>query len=403
MTAFPTQSGRSTERVLIAGAGPVGLATALALARADVPVTVLEKGSGPGTASRASTLHPPALEFLAELGVVEEIEQLGLRSQTFQQRSRSEGLVAEFDLAVLADETDFPYRVQLEQDKICRLLAEALQMYDHAEVRTGRTVRDVRQAEGGVSVVSEVEDGESEAGGHWLVGADGAHSAVRQALDIAHEGITYPQRFLVLSTPDELRDVLPDIALVNYVSDPGEWVVLLRTPDHWRLLFPVGTDEDEAAVTAPDALQARVQAVAPRDEPWNLVQHSLYEIHQRVAERFRDGRVLLAGDAAHLNNPLGGMGMNSGLLDAWSLSRRLADVWHGRAGDEVLDEYATRRREVALDVVDRETRANKQRMEADGAERDRAIDELRAVAADPDRARDHLRRITLLEAARTTL
>ncbi len=393
------------EAVVIVGAGPVGLATGLALARADVPVVVLERGDGPGTASRASTLHPPALEFMAELGVVEAIERLGLPSQTYQLRGRSEGLVAEFDLGVLAQDTAFPYRVQLEQDKICSILMDELRTHGGVEVRTGHGVTGVRQDGDGVVATAGLSDGgTAEVTGRWLVGADGAHSAVRGSLGIEHEGITYPQRFLVVSTPDELRDVLPDIALVNYVSDPGEWVVLLRTPDHWRVLFPVGPDEDADVATSPDALQARLQAVAPRSGPWRIAQHSLYEIHQRVATTFRDGRVLLAGDAAHLNNPLGGLGMNSGLLDAWSLSARLADVWHGRRGEDVLDEYAERRRRVALDVVDRETRANKARMEErDPQARAAHLDDQRDLAKDPERLRTHLRRVTLLDVARTTL
>jgi 2-polyprenyl-6-methoxyphenol hydroxylase-like FAD-dependent oxidoreductase len=239
--------------------------------------------------------------------------------------------------------------------------------------------------------------------GDWLVGADGAHSAVRTALGIEHAGFSYPERFLVVSTPLDLRDHLPDLASVNYISDPDEWLVLLQTPDHWRVLFPVPGDADLDAVTTPDALQARLQSVVALDQPWPVLQSSAYEIHQRVATTFRAGRVLLAGDAAHLNNPLGGLGMNSGLLDAWSLSTRLLDVLGG-ADDTTLDDYARLRREVALEVVDRQTRANKQRLEErDPAARVAHHAEMRALAADPDRAREHLRQTTLLASARTHL
>lgn len=392
----------TTDGVLVAGGGPVGLATALALARDDVPVTVLEKGDGPGTASRASTLHPPSLEFLAELDVVDEVEAAGLHAPTFQQRDRTSGVIAEFDLTVLADDTDFPYRVQLEQDKLCRMLRVRLDEHSHASFLTGQQVTGVTQDDEHVTVTTDTADGTATHVGTWLVGADGAHSAVRESLGIEAVGFTYPQQFLVVSTTVELHELIPDLAFVNYVSDPDEWCVLLRTPDHWRVLFPVDADTAHEDAVDDEAVQARLQGVVARDEPWPVVQRSHYEIHQKVAERFRDGRVLLAGDAAHLNNPLGGLGMNTGLQDARSLARRLGDVWHGRTGDDALDEYARLRKEIAHDVVDRDTKANLTRMEdTDPASRARHHDELRALVADPDRLRAHLRRITLLDAART--
>ena len=207
-----------------------------------------------------------------------------------------------------------------------------------------------------------------------------------------------------MSTPVDLRELIPDLASVNYISDPDEWLVLLQTPDHWRVLFPIGADDDLDAAGEPAAIEARLQAVAPRDEPYPVWQFSAYEIHQRVATSFRSGRVVLAGDAAHLNNPLGGLGMNSGLLDAWSLSDRLGAVVVDGADDATLDTYADLRREVALQVVDRQTRANKQRLEErDPAARAAHQAEVAAVAADPDRAREQLLATTLLASARTHL
>lgn len=389
-------------QVLIAGGGPVGLAAALALARQDIPVTVLEKGDGPGTASRASTLHPPSLEFLAELELIDVVQEQGLHAPAFQHRDRTDGVIAEFDLGILADDTAFPYRVQLEQDKLCLILRDHLSIHDHATFLTGQRVVGASQSGDHVEVVTDTADGRVTHRGSWLIGADGAYSAVREAFDIEAEGFTYPQQFLVISTTAPLHELIPDLAHVNYVSDPDEWCVLLRTPDHWRVLFPVDADAVHDQVVDDAAIQARLQGLVPMDGPWPVISRSHYEIQQRVASRFRDGRVLLAGDAAHLNNPLGGLGMNTGLQDAWSLSRRLADLWHGRAGDDTLDEYATLRREVARDVVDRDTQANLRRMEAsDEASRLAHHAELRALVADPVALRAHLRRITLLDAART--
>ncbi len=381
--------------VVIAGAGPVGLATALGLGRRGVEVVVLERGDGPGSASRASTFHPPSLAFLAELGVVDAIERDGLRAPTFQLRDRRTGVVAEFDLGMLAGETPYPYRVQLEQSKLCLLLAQRIADLPHVTLRYGAAVAAVEQDATGVEVVLDAGE---RVGGAWLVGADGAHSAVRRSLGVEHEGFTYAERFLVVSTPLDLRTVVPGLAGVNYVSDPDEWLVLLQTPDHWRVLFPLGPEEALEDARRPERLEERLQRLAPRDEPYPILQSSAYEIHQKVAERFRDGRVLLAGDAAHLNNPLGGLGMNSGLLDAWSLTRRLGDVVVDGADDRELDEYASRRRQVALEVVDRQTRANKQRLE----ERDPQVRaahhrDQAALAADRVAARAYLRRTTLLD------
>lgn len=398
----PAADATSATPVLIAGAGPVGLAAALALAHDGVPVTVLEKGAGPGTASRASTLHPPSLEFLAQLGVIEDVQRQGLHAPAFQHRDRTDGVIAEFDLGILADDTAYPYRVQLEQDKLCLILRDHLAAHDHTTFLTGHRVVDASQDGDSVEVVTETADGTRTHTGSWLIGADGAHSAVRSAFGIEAEGFTYPQQFLVISTTAPLHDLIPDLAHVNYVSDPDEWCVLLRTPDHWRVLFPVDGDAVHDDVVDDEAVQRRLRGLVDLDGPWPVVSRSHYEIHQRVAERFRDGRVLLAGDAAHLNNPLGGLGMNTGLQDAWSLSRRLGDVWHGRAGDDVLDQYATLRREIAQHVVDRDTRANLRRMEAtDAASRAAHHAELRGLVADPVALRAHLRRITLLDSART--
>lgn len=388
------------ERVLIAGAGPVGLSVALALAQRGIPVLVLEKTDGPGSASRASTFHPPSLEFLNELGVVGEVERLGLRAPTYQLRDRDTGVIAEFDLGVLADDTLYPYRVQLEQSKYCQIVADRLADRAAAKIRYAAPVAAARSEDDGVSVTLE---GGEVVRGTWLVAADGAHSAVRRSLGIEHDGFTYGEKFLVVSTAVDLRTLIPDLAPVNYVSDPHEWLVLLQTPDHWRVLFPVGPDERLEDVAAPDALERRLQAVAPRGAPYPILQHSAYEIHQRVAERFRHGRALLAGDAAHLNNPLGGLGMNSGLLDAWSLSTRLADAWE-TGDDATLEDYARLRRQVALEVVDRQTRANKERLEeGDPAVRAEHHRRTAMIAADPAQAREHLLQTTLLASARTHL
>ena len=236
----------------------------------------------------------------------------------------------------------------------------------------------------------------------WLVGADGASSAVRKATDVGFDGFTFDERFLVVSTELDLGEHIPDLSLVNYVSDPEEWLVLLRTPRHWRILFPVAADEPDDVAERPARVAARLAGVVPGvDIP--VAHTTAYRIHQRVASSFRAGDVLLAGDAAHLNNPLGGMGMNSGLHDAVALGRRLADAWHGeRDEDAALDEYARLRREVSVDIVDAQTRKNYNTLASpDPAGRRAAMDELARIAADPVAAREHLRRTCLVSTMRS--
>ncbi|MFI6043807.1 FAD-dependent oxidoreductase [Nocardia sp. NPDC051321] len=374
-----------TPAVVVVGAGPVGLTAALTLAQRGIHVTVLEQGAALATESRASTFHPPTLEMLEKLGVLEPLLEKGIVAETFQYRARGGGEIATLDLGVLAADTAYPFRVQCEQSKLTPILRAALPAT--AEVLFGHQVRSLRADTG--RVVLDTASGPIEA--DWVIGADGAHSAVRQALGVDFHGSTYPERFLVASVDEDLADVLPGIAPINYVFDPDEWLVLLRTPEHWRVLLPTPDGTDDAAELR--RLPARLTAVADLGRPWRLLHASLYRVHQRVTERFRHGRVLLMGDAAHVNNPLGGLGMNSGIHDAVVLAGALADVLGG-APDVVLDRAAAYRRTVAIDHVQRTSHDNWTRLRArDNSGHAR----LRALADDPVAARAYLRRACLLD------
>jgi 3-(3-hydroxy-phenyl)propionate hydroxylase len=338
--------------------------------------------------------------MFAPTGVTEDLLAQGIRAPVWQFRGREEGVVAEFDLSLLADVTPYPFRLQCEQHKLCRILLARLAAFPHARLRWGATVEGVAEDAEGVTV--SLEGGEAVRGA-WLVGADGGRSVVRKSQGIAFDGFTYPERFLVVTTPRDFA--AKGYAISSYVSDPVQWCAMFKVPGKgppglWRVVLPTDPQEGEAALLDHAAAARRVQALIPDAEPYPVVHTNLYAVHQRVAASFRRGRVLLAGDAAHVNNPLGGMGMNFGIHDAVRAATCLADVLDG-AEDALLDRFARQRRHVAQAFLQAMTIQNKRTLEErDPAARAARLAELRATAADPARARAHLLKTSMIEGVR---
>ena len=393
----------SDARALIAGAGPVGMAVALELAHAGIPATVLERADDLTEDLRASTWHPPTLDMLDAIdpSLTPALKAQGLIARHTSFRDRRTGLFAEFDMECLRGETAHPYRVQAEQYKFTRLVAERLKAFPHVTVRFGCKVDAVEQRADRVTVECETAAGRETFSGAYLVGADGAWSAVRQAIGVEFEGFTYPERFYVASTAFDFAQRLERLSYVNYVSDPDEWCVLLRTPDLWRVLFPTRVDERDEDVVSDASTEARLQGVCARPEAYATAHRTIYRVHQRVAKRYRVGRVFLAGDTAHINNPLGGMGMNGGLHDGGNLAGKLVKVLRGEAGEEILDLYERQRRPIAIDYINANTARNKKLLEErDPAVRAASQDEMRRTAEDPARARAFLLKTSMIEALR---
>ena len=389
------------ERGLIAGAGPVGCVAALALARQGVPVTVFEAAPALPPDLRASTFHPPTLDMLDDLGVAQALIGEGLICPRWQHRDRERGIVADWNLETLAGDTRHPYRVQCEQFRLTGIVADRLAATADVEIRFDARVSDVSQDAGQVRVTLETPVGSEIVRGSYLIGADGASSAVRRAIGIGFDGLTFPELWFIASTPYDFSTRFDDLAPIAYVADPEEWFVFVRVPGLWRVLLPARPSETAEEIVDDANVEARMQRVCPKQGRYRIAHRTAYQIHQRVAESYRKGRVLLAGDAAHINNPLGGMGMNGGIHDAVNLAGKLAPVWHGEAAAETLDRYDRQRRPIAIEHVQAATLRNKELLgESDPALRRRRQDDLSEIAADPVTARDYLLRTSMITALR---
>lgn len=392
--------------VLIAGGGPVGLLCAWLLGRRGIRVRLFDDNAGPQADPRAATTHPATLELLAEDGLAEDMARVGLVAPIFQFWDRPSGeLVAQFDHALLTDDTRYPFVVQCEQFKTAKLLLDRVSKLPNVEVLFGHEVIDVRQTDGVVAIDVRSADGDKIHSGGYLIGADGGRSVVRKQSDIPFEGFTWPEQFIVLTTPYDF-EAERGFCFRSYFADPGAWCNCFKVsadgpPGLWRTVFPAGVEQSEADIMSDAGVQARIQSFFPAPRPYEIVHRNLYVTHQRVAETFRTGRVLLAGDAAHVNNPIGGMGLNGGIQDAANLAEKLAQVVIKHAPDELLDLYSRQRRAVAVEFVQEQSIANKKRLEASDPEaRRRNLAELRETAADPARARQFLLRTSMLTSQR---
>ena len=395
------------DRIIVIGAGPVGLCLSLILAQEDVPVCLIEtlgEDNFLEQVPRAGTNHPATLELYDRIGLYPKLEPRGIVAPLFHYWDRHEGrLIAAFDHGYLKEDTRFPYVLQCERIKIVEEALKLANAHPNIDLRLSTTFTGFTQSADGVTAQVTNPVGETEfIDGAYLVSGEGARSIVRKDLGIEFEGFTYPDRTLNIEVAYDFRT--HGYTERNYISDPEEWSNLFHwrgPPDRWRIHFPTRPDDDEAALTHPDALQARLQRFLPTGKPFDIVNSNLYVVHQRVAKKFRMGRTILAGDSAHVNSPIGAMGMNSGVHDAFNLAGKLVKILRKEVGEQVLDRYERQRRHVAVQHTQAQTIRNKRLLaEKDPAVRQKNHDELRRTAEDPKLARAFLLRTSLIESLR---
>jgi 3-(3-hydroxy-phenyl)propionate hydroxylase len=390
------------DKILIVGGGPVGLVLASFLSLRGIPATVFERSEGIPKDLRASTFHPPTLDMLEEIGVTPTLIEQGLVCPTWQFRDRKEGEVATFDLGLLEGETNHPYRLQCEQWKLAKALD--LKARDDAaiDLHYGAEVIDMTQAEDHVDLTVQHSDGtKSQHRGRYVIGADGAGSIVRKAAGITLEGTTIPELFLTMSTDYRFEDAIPNLANIAYITDPDEWVVLLRTPTLWRVMVPTDPTASEAEMYDKAKQNARIQALCPQDGTYEIEHSTAYRVQQRVADRYVAGRAILAGDAAHLNNPLGGMGLNGGVHDAVNLVDKICKIYAGEDASALLGLYERQRRQVCIDTVQEQSIRNRKMMAAKTPEDRKAFhDNMRAIVADPKRHREFVLKSSMIASLR---
>jgi len=380
--------------------------TALALARAGLEVRLFEADNRVNEAPRAASTHPSTLEMLDGLGLINEVLQQGLKAPTFQFRERSSGeLIAEFDHLAIRDDTPYPFVVQLEQHKLANIAIEQLRSLPNARVQMSARVTSLELRDNGIQIEVKAGGNTKAVTGSYLIGADGGRSTVRKLLGIDFEGLTFPERFLVVTTSFDFAKAL-DCAFRNFFFDPEEWVNLFKVRGSddrgaWRVVFPTKVGETDEEALSNESIQRRLQSAFPRSGAYPIVHRNIYHVHQRLAATFQKGRTFLAGDAAHVNNPLGGLGLNCGIHDAVDLASRLIGVLRDQEPPETLSGYDQCRRPINIEYVQRQSIANKRRLEEkDVNARRQYFTFLRKTAADPRRHRAFLLRTSLLDSVR---
>jgi 3-(3-hydroxy-phenyl)propionate hydroxylase/6-hydroxy-3-succinoylpyridine 3-monooxygenase len=379
------------EDVIVIGGGPVGFINALGLAQAGVRVSVIEAAPEIIRSPRAAVYFWSVLEGLGRLGILAEAEAAGVCKQDYTYLVRRTGERIEYSMEVLAADTPHPYNLHLSQDRLADIAMRKLRNLSNATVRFGARLEKLQQDADGVTVSVATARETLELRARWVIGADGAGSTVRRLLDLSFDGITWPERFVATNVYCDFERY--GYARATFVIDEGcgAVIVILNNEGLWRCTYM-----EDAALPEETFLERLPQiyrAIVPDQGSYRLERAAPYRMHQRSAQRYRVGRVILAGDAAHVTNPTGGLGLTSGLLDSYALYPALAAVVLEGADDTVLDRYAAARRDIFVNRVSPQATANKRLVfhaNGGGRELEQALAVLRRLASDPEFRRQRL-------------
>jgi 3-(3-hydroxy-phenyl)propionate hydroxylase len=385
-------------QVLIAGAGPVGLTAALLLGEKGIAVTLLEAQDAISVELRASTFHPPTLDMMAPYGITSRMLEAGLICPTWQIRLHPSGERAVFDLSVLGDVSAHPYRLQCEQSKYCRFVLDAVEKLPNVTVVFSTEVTNLAQHEGRVQVTASSPTGEKTFTADYVIGADGARSAIRRAIGVELSGDIYPETTILATTHYPFHDRLEGLSNVSYCWKPDGTFSLLRLPGVWRVSLYARDGQTAEQALEDEAQQDLLHDIVPDAGRIEVLETRPYRIHRRLASAYRKGRVFLAGDAAHLNSPSGGMGMNGGIHDAFNLCEKLIAVIQDGEGDALLDRYERQRRPIAEEEIIQQAHRNRTRMqERDPARRRALLEDLQRTIADPEKLKAYLVKSSMIE------
>jgi 2-polyprenyl-6-methoxyphenol hydroxylase-like FAD-dependent oxidoreductase len=336
-------------QVAVVGAGPVGLTLAGRLAQHGVKVILIEQQPRhAGEGSKALCMQRETLEIWARLGIGQRVAERGVQWNVGRTYFRGRELFAIRLPSTQADH--FPPFVNISQTEVEELLLRRLAELPEVDLRWGHRLSGLAQDPDGVTITCETDAGSATLRVSHVVGADGAHSSVRRLLGMGFPGHSHEDLFLIA----DIRARLPFPNERRFYFDPpwnpGRQVLVHRQPDEtWRIDWQVPSETDVEAERRNGGLDRRIRSVVGPSTDYQLIWLTPYRFHQRLVDRFRIGRVLVAGDAAHLFSPFGARGLNSGAADAENLAWKLALVVTERAPAALLESYDSERRAAAVE------------------------------------------------------
>jgi 2-polyprenyl-6-methoxyphenol hydroxylase-like FAD-dependent oxidoreductase len=372
------------EDVIIVGGGPTGFINALGLAQAGVRVMIIEAESAINSSPRAAVYFWSVLAGLEQLGILAEAESVGFAKQDYTYLVGRTGERISYSIRVLEGRTPRPYNLHLGQHRLAEIAMQRLNAFPNARVHFGTRLQTLQQDATGVTLTVRAGEATETLRAKWVIGADGAGSAVRQQLGLSFDGMTWPERFVATNVYYDFERY--GYARSTFVIDDQHGAIIARLDNEglWRCTYM------EDAALPEETYLARVPAafaqVLPGNGVYRLDRASPYRMHQRSASRYRLGRVVLAGDAAHVTNPTGGLGLTSGLFDSFALYPALSAVVLEGADESLLDRYSDARRDAFVNRASPQAIANKRLIyhaNGGGPALEQALAGLRRLASDP--------------------